>query len=139
MQLGDHRKSLSEPNLVPLIDVLLVLIIIFMVITPTVPAGMGALIPQPPPKAVQPRANPDNSIVVQVSSNGQVKINEENTTWARLGERLTDIYKLRAEKVAFVEGQDNTPFADVARAIDIMRGSGIENVGLITARIRSGS
>ena len=65
-------------------------------------------------------------------------INQDETSWDQLGPRLEDIFKQRAEKVAFVKGDDNVNFADVARAIDIMRGSGIDKVGLITAKVEAG-
>ena len=139
ISVGGPKGNMSEPNIVPLIDVLLVLIIIFMVITPTTPTGMSTLVPQPPPK--NQKENPDllnKTIVVQVSATGQVKINQQDTTWADLGPQLTDIFKIRAEKVAFVKGDDDAPFADVARAIDIMHGAGITGVGLITAKMEAG-
>lgn len=130
---------MSEPNVVPLIDVLLVLIIIFMAITPTTPTGMSALVPQPPPK--NQKENPDllnKTIVVIVGNDGSVKINQTDSSWTALGPTLTDIFKTRAEKVAFVKGDDNVEFSLVARAIDIMRGSGIVSVGLITAKMEAG-
>jgi biopolymer transport protein TolR len=139
MQVGQKQGAMSEPNIVPLIDVLLVLIIIFMAITPTTPVGMDALVPQPPPPHQKP--NPDllnKTIVVQVLPNGEVKINQTDTTWTDLGSQLTDIFKIRADKTAFVKGDDSVSFEQVARAIDIMRGSGIDNVGLITAKMEAG-
>ena len=69
---------------------------------------------------------------------GKVMINQDETNWDTLGPRLFDIFKERADKVAFVKGDDNVEFAEVARAIDIMRGSGIDHVGLITAKIEAG-
>ena len=128
---------MSEPNIVPLIDVLLVLIIIFMAITPTTPTGMDTLIPQPPPKELKLRPHPNTAVVVVVSADGKVMINQTPTTWRDLGSQLTDIYKIRADKTAFVKGGDDAEFAYVARAIDIMRGSGIANVGLITAKMEA--
>jgi biopolymer transport protein TolR len=138
LSVGGGKGSMSEPNIVPLIDVLLVLIIIFMVITPLTPLGLPALVPQPAtddgPRTVQPAA----TIVVQVTADGKVKINEDDVTWDSLGSRLEDIFKLRAEKAAFVRGDDSVAFMQVARAIDIMRGSGINDVGLMTAKIAAG-
>jgi len=137
-KIGGSKGPLSEPNIVPLIDVLLVLLIIFMVITPLTPKGLDALVPQPSPPDAQ--ANPDiiaKTVVVQVSKAG-VKINQEDATWETLGTRLEEIFKTRAEKVAFVKGDDDIEFAEVARAIDIMRGSGVEKVGLITAKVEAG-
>jgi biopolymer transport protein TolR len=75
---------------------------------------------------------------VQVTSNGKVLINQEQVAWDTLGPRLEDIFKERAEKVAFIKGDDSVEFAQVAKAIDIMRGSGIDSVGLITAKIEAG-
>ncbi len=136
VSIGTRGSSMSEPNIVPLIDVLLVLIIIFMAITPTTPAGMDTLIPQPPSKKIKLQPHP-TAVVVVVSADGKVKINQTPTTWGDLGSQLTDIYKIRADKTAFVKGGDATEFAYVARAIDIMRGSGITNVGLITANMET--
>jgi biopolymer transport protein TolR len=139
MAVGGKKGVMADMNIVPLIDILLVLLIIFMVITPTTPKGLEALVPQPPPPNA--KDNPDvlnKTIVVQVMSGGKVMINQEDTTWDGLGQRLDDIFKTRAEKVAFVKGDDSVQFAEVARAIDIMRLSGIDKVGLITAKMEAG-
>jgi biopolymer transport protein TolR len=135
---GGKGGPVSEPNIVPLIDVLLVLIIIFMVITPRTPTGLQTLVPQPPPPN-QKQTEPDQrTIVVQVLPGGKLKINQDDSNWNDLGPRLFDIFKERADKIAFVKGDDDVEFAQVARAIDIMRGSGIDHVGLITAKIEAG-
>jgi biopolymer transport protein TolR len=135
---GSKGGPVSEPNIVPLIDVLLVLIIIFMVITPRTPTGLQTLVPQPPPPN-QKQTEPDQrTIVVQVLPGGKLKINQDDSNWNDLGPRLFDIFKERADKIAFVKGDDDVEFAQVARAIDIMRGSGIDHVGLITAKIEAG-
>jgi len=130
-------------NVTPLIDVLLVLLIIFMVITPLTPHGLDALVPQPPPPNQPKNTQPDRTIVVQVIDKGPgqqpgVKVNQDDVTWDSLQGRLTDIFKTRAEKVMFVKGDDNIPFADVANVIDIAHASGVDKVGLITAKIEAG-
>lgn len=139
IQVGQKKGSMSEPNVVPLIDVLLVLIIIFMAITPTTPTGMSAIVPQPPPK--NQKVDPDTqklTIVVIVGRDGSVKINQTDSTWTSLGPTLTETFKTRAEKVAFVKGDDDVQFDLVARAIDIMKGAGIVDVGLITTKMEQG-
>ena len=144
MSVGENKGgAMAEMNVVPLIDILLVLLIIFMVITPLTPHGLDALVPQPPPKDAPKNQNNDRTIVVQVIDRGPgqtpgLKINQDDVTWDGLQGRLTDIFKTRAEKVMFVKGDDNIPFADVATVIDVAHGSGVDKVGLITAKIESG-
>ncbi len=139
IHIGGSKGAMADMNVVPLIDILLVLLIIFMVITPLVPKGLEALVPQPSPNQQQPTPEIlQKTVVVQVSLGGKLKINQEDHTWETLGPRLEIIFKERAEKVAFVKGDDAVMFADVARAIDIMRGAGIDKVGLITAKLEAG-
>jgi biopolymer transport protein ExbD len=143
MAIGGKGGQTCEINVTPMIDVLLVLLIIFMVITPVVPKGLDALVPQPPPPNQPKNTQPDRTIVVQVIDRGPgqtpgVKINQDDATWDTLQGKLTDIFKTRAEKVMFVKGDDNIPFADVANVIDIAHASGVDKVGLITAKIESG-
>jgi len=133
----------ADINVTPLIDVLLVLLIIFMVITPLTPKGLDALVPQPPPPNAPKNNTPDRTIVVQLLDRGPgqdpaLKVNQEDVTWSTLQGRLSDIYKTRAEKVMFVKGDNNIPFADVANVIDIAHAAGVDKVGLITAKIEAG-
>jgi biopolymer transport protein ExbD len=129
---------MASPNVVPLIDILLVLIIIFMVITPLTPKGLDALVPQPSPNQQQNQELENKTVVVQVMMNGKLKINNEDTTWEQLEPRMEQIFKERAEKVAFVKGDNDVLFMDVAHAIDIMKEAGIDKVGLITAKLEAG-
>jgi biopolymer transport protein ExbD len=133
MSVGENNGgTIAEMNVVPLIDILLVLLIIFMVITPLTPKGLETVLPRPYVSNIEPPITDPLTVVVQVGEGGKLKINNENTDFDRLGPRTEQIFKDRAEKVAFVQGDNNVVFMDVARAIDILRGSGIAKVGLIT-------
>src|SRR5207245_5961088 len=101
---GEGHGALFTPNVVPLIDILLVLIIIFMVITPRTPNGLETLVPPPSPNQQQNVDLENKTVVVQVAMNGKLKINQEDTTWDALGPRMETIFKERAEKIAFVKG-----------------------------------
>jgi biopolymer transport protein TolR len=143
MTTGGGGGQNADINVTPLIDVLLVLLIIFMVITPLTPKGLDALVPQPPPPNAPKNQDTSRTIVVQLIDRGPgqapaVKINQEDATWDTLQGRLTDIFKTRAEKVMFVKGDNNIPFADVANVIDIAHSAGVDKVGLITAKIEAG-
>jgi len=96
---GDKGGAMATPNVVPLIDILLVLIIIFMVITPLTPKGLDTLVPQPSPNQQQNVELENKTVVVQVEKNGKLKINNEDTTWEGLGPRIEQIFKERAEKL----------------------------------------
>lgn len=129
MQVGGKGGAFAEMNVVPLIDILLVLLVIFMII-PHGQKGLTAAIPQPAPPTL--RTLPDETvIVVEVQNSGELRINEQPVAWDDLGNRLEAIFKLRAAKVAFIRGDALVEFALVARIVDVMHGSGI-SVGLLT-------
>jgi len=139
MSVGGGKGAKSEPNIVPLIDILLVLLIIFMVITPQIPKGLDAQVPQPnkdKDSAPEPNAL---TVVVSIDQVGNIKINQDAITKDQLGPKLFEIFKTRAEKIMFVRGDKEIIFAKVAEVIDVAKGSGVEKIGLITQQVEEGN
>jgi biopolymer transport protein ExbD/biopolymer transport protein TolR len=134
-------KAMSEINVTPMIDVLLVLLIIFMVIVPVTPKGLNTLIPQPPknPQQDQPY---DRTIVVQVLANGSgepaYKINETSFNKSQIEPQLAEIFATRQEKVMFVKGDAALDFRKIAEVIDFGHQADVDNIGLITPRVEAG-
>ncbi len=135
---GPNQGPRADINMTPLIDVLLVLIIIFMVITPNIQKGLEALVPQPNPNPTQQQNTDVRTIVIQIDEAKRLKINQEDVAEANLGPRLEEIFKTRAERVAFVKGDPNLEFRDVAKVIDIAKGAGIDKIGLMTRAVEQG-
>jgi biopolymer transport protein TolR len=134
VRAGDRNGVIAAINIVPLIDVLLVLIIIFMVISPVSSLGLSARIPQPSPASALP---PEGTVVVRVLASSSLAINQDAVSWKDLGSRLQSIFSQRSDKVAFIDGGNTVDFADVARAMDIMRTAGIDRVGLISGNLQT--
>ena len=139
MQVGGTKGVKKEPNIVPFIDILLVLLIIFMVITPLVPKGLDALVPQPNPNKDQQQEPDVRTVVVSIDSVGNLMINQDPVTKDQLGTRLYDIFKTRAERVMFVKGDPEILFQEVVDVIDIAKGAGVDKIGLITQQIEAGN
>jgi len=133
--LAGGGKLSPEMNVTPLIDVLLVLLVIFMVVLPTMPPnGLETQIPQP--LSAQVQSDPAQPIVVQVLSRGieepALKINQESVSWRDLSGRLREIFKMRVEHIAFIRADGDLDFEVIAKVIDLGYTAGVDHIGLLT-------
>ena len=130
---GEKRGAMADINVVPLIDILLVLLVIFMIVTPLKPVGLPALAPQ---AADDTKRDPQPDVlVVQVLGDGALRINQVPVEGQDLQFRLEEIFKSRASRVAFVRGDNEVEFQRVAQVIDVMRTAGVDKVGLMTPQL----
>lgn len=135
MNVSGKKGAMADINITPYIDILLVLLIIFMVITPIRQMDLDVKVPQTsndtPGGAIDPSV-----IVVSIGESAQIAINQEETTIARLGAQLQEIYSARANKNMFISASAKLPYGDVVRVIDIAKGAGVGDIGLLTEEIR---
>jgi biopolymer transport protein TolR len=118
----------NEPNVVPMIDILLVLLIIFMLVIPMSRKALDLQLPDP--TETTQSENPPPQIVLEVMPGERFLVNKEPLNRQTLGPRLKEIYDGRPEKIIFVKGDPKVKYSDVIYAMDVSRGAGVRVIGM---------
>jgi biopolymer transport protein TolR len=135
MNVGTNKGAMANINITPYIDILLVLLIIFMVITPIHQMDLDVKVPQTSDNSDTKSVVDPNVIVVSIGEDARIAINQEETNIAQLGSKLQEIYTKRANKNMFVSASAKLPYGDVVKIIDIAKGAGVGDIGLLTEQI----
>ena len=135
MQVGGAGTVKSDINVTPLIDVILVLLIIFMVITPVV--QMGYLVKVPPKAPPQPAGTPTdpNQIIIRFTADGRAYINRDSMTIEQFPQRIATVLKGNTGKMVFFAGDPKASYEDTMTFLDTARAAGAHNIGIIAEEL----
>jgi len=130
---------MAAPNVIPMADIMLVLLIIFMVITPMLQKGVSVNLAKVDNPVSLPNADKDDAVIVAISASGDIFLNKEKSELSKIKDGVHDIISDRVDKTVFVKSDGRAKYGDVVKVVDEIRSAGVDNVGLITDKTERAS
>jgi biopolymer transport protein TolR len=128
---------MAAPNIIPMADIMLVLLIIFMVVTPMLQKGMSVEMAKVTNPTDMPNADRDDAIIVGISRSGDIFIGNQKTALDQITSSIRDRIENRTDKTVFIKSDARAKYGDVVKVVDEVRSAGVDNVGLLTDRLES--
>ncbi len=126
---GSDRGTMSQINVTPLVDVMLVLLVIFMVTAPMMQQGVQVNLPKAETKALPAQ---EESVIVSIEKSGRVSINSTEISAGDLRAKLSDMFASRSKKEVFLKADKDVPYGEVVKTMAEIKGAGIERLGMVT-------
>ena len=126
--------QMSAPNVIPMADIMLVLLIIFMVVTPMLSKGLSVELAKVNNPSDMPDADKDDAIIVGISASGDVYLGSAKSDISQIADQVRDRISNKLDKTVFVKSDGRAKYGDVVKVVDEIRSAGVDNVGLITDR-----
>ena len=126
--------QMSAPNVIPMADIMLVLLIIFMVVTPMLSKGLSVELAKVNNPSDMPDADKDDAVIVGISASGDVYLGSTKSDLTQISDQVKDRISNKLDKTVFVKSDGRAKYGDVVKVVDEIRSAGVDNVGLITDR-----
>ena len=126
--------QLAAPNVIPMADIMLVLLIIFMVVTPMLSKGLSVELAKVQNPSDMPDADKDDAVIVGISASGDVYLGSTKSDVSQIADQVRDRISNKLDKTVFVKSDGRAQYGDVVKVVDEIRSAGVDNVGLITDR-----
>jgi len=132
---GGRGQVSSDINVTPMADVMLVLLIIFMVITPMLQKGVSVDMAKTNNPSEMTEADKEDSILIAVSRDGRYYLNQDKVNIDDLTAKVSDLVSNRLDKMIFVKGDYRAKYGDVVKVVDNLRAAGVDKIGLLTEKV----
>src|ERR1700680_3521705 len=126
--------QMSATNVIPMADIMLVLLIIFMVVTPMLSKGLSVELAKVNSPSDMPNADKDDAIIVGISASGDVYLGSSKSDISQIADKVRDLISGKLDKTVYVKSDGRAKYGDVVKVVDEIRSAGVDNVGLITDR-----